>query len=88
MNSVSLGGIDPSILRELSGFHNPFVKAFKKLIRNAYDADADDVHVLIADDLSSIAVEDDGSGMTPFEFRNDLTHIDGGGSRSLENEPR
>ena len=50
MTGVQLGGIDPSILRELSGVYNPFVKAFKELVSNAFDADADYVHVAIADD--------------------------------------
>ena len=41
MVGMRLGGIDPSILRELSGVYKPFVKAFKELISNAFDADAD-----------------------------------------------
>jgi hypothetical protein len=77
---MRLGGIDPSILRELSGVYKPFVKAFKELISNAFDADADVVRVAFADDFSSATVADDGQGMTPFEFRNDFTRI-GGGSR-------
>ena len=31
MTGVQLGGIDPSILRELSGVYKPFVKALKEL---------------------------------------------------------
>jgi DNA topoisomerase VI subunit B len=85
MTSMQLGGIDPSILRELSGVYKPFVKAFKELISNAFDADADHVHVNIADDFSSVAVIDDGEGMTPFEFRHDFTRI-GGGSRRWSGE--
>ncbi len=80
MDGMRLGGIDPSILRELSGAYKPFVKALKELISNAFDADADVVRVAFADDFSSVAVSDDGQGMTPFEFRNDFTRI-GGGSR-------
>jgi hypothetical protein len=80
MTGMRLGGIDPSILRELSGVYKPFVKAFKELISNAYDADAETVHVRFSDDLSWVTVTDDGLGMTPFEFRNDFTRI-GGGSR-------
>jgi len=30
MTGVQLGGIDPSILRELSGVYKPFVKALKE----------------------------------------------------------
>src|SRR5262249_55031274 len=77
---MRLGGIDPSILRELSGVYKPFVKAFKELISNAFDADAESVTVEFSDDFASVTVNDDGRGMTPFEFRNDFTRI-GGGSR-------
>src|ERR687884_226053 len=80
MAGMRLGGIDPSILRELSGVYKPFVKAFKELISNAFDADADAVRVAFADDFSAVTVADDGQGMTPFEFRNDFARI-GGGSR-------
>src|SRR6266404_4400846 len=80
MVGMRLGGIDPSILRELSGVYKPFVKAFKELVSNAFDADADLVRVVFADDFSSVTVTDDGQGMTPFEFRNDFARI-GGGSR-------
>ena len=81
MVGVRLGGIDPSILRELSGVYKPFVKAFKELVSNAFDADADRVSVTISDDMTSIQVADDGTGMTPFEFRNDFTRIGGGSQR-------
>ena len=85
MVGMRLGGIDPSILRELSGVYKPFVKAFKELISNAFDADADRVGVTFSDDFSTITVEDDGAGMTLFEFRNDFTRI-GGGSRRWAGE--
>jgi hypothetical protein len=80
MLGMRLGGIDPSILRELSGVYKPFVKAFKELVSNAYDADADTVRVQFADYFAWVTVTDDGQGMTPFEFRNDFARI-GGGSR-------
>src|SRR5260370_15749289 len=80
MVSMRLGGIGPSILRELSGVYKPFVKAFKELSSNGCDAEADSVRVVFAADFSNVIVADDGSGMTPFEFRNDFARI-GGGSR-------
>lgn len=80
MRGMRLGGIDPSILRELSGVYKPFIKAVKELVSNSYDADADTVRLTFADDFSSLTVVDDGTGMTPFEFRNDFARI-GGGSR-------
>jgi hypothetical protein len=88
MTGVRLGGIDPSILRELSGVYKPFVKALKELASNAFDADADHVHITIADDFSSVTVIDDGDGMTPFEFRNDFTRIGGGSRRWLGERTR
>ena len=45
---MSVGGIDPSILRELSGIYKPFIKAFKELVSNAYDADAANVLIEFA----------------------------------------
>lgn len=80
MEGMRLGGIDPSIIRELSGVYKPFPKAFKELISNAFDADAEEVRVEFTDSFSSVTVSDDGCGMTPFDFRNDFTRI-GGGSR-------
>src|SRR3954452_3699215 len=93
MVGMRLGGIDPSILRELSGVYKPFVKAFKELISNAFDADAEAVRVVFADDFSSVTVTDDGQGMTPFEFRNDFARIGGGsrrwaGDRTRKGRPR
>ncbi len=88
MNGVRLGGIDPSILRELSGVYKPFVKAFKELVSNAFDADAETVDVVLADDCSCLSVTDNGVGMTPFEFRNDFTRIGGGSRRSLGDRTR
>lgn len=77
---MSVGGVDPSILRELSGVYKPFIKAFKELVSNAYDADATEVLIEFADDFTSATVTDDGNGMSPFEFRCDFTRI-GGSSR-------
>lgn len=78
---MRIGGIDPSIIRELSGIYRPFVKAFKELVSNAYDADADSVKIVLAEDLKSIEIYDDGLGMTPFEFRCDFTRIGGNHNR-------
>ncbi len=85
MDGMRLGGIDPSILRELSGVYKPFAKAFKELISNAFDADAENVAVEFANDFSCVTVADDGCGMNPFDFRNDFARI-GGGSRRWSGE--
>ena len=82
---MSVGGVDPSILRELSGVYKPFIKAFKELVSNAYDADATDVSIDISDDFTSATIADDGNGMSPFEFRSDFTRI-GGSSRKWSKE--
>src|SRR5206468_12588200 len=71
----------PSMLRELSGVYKPFVKAFKELVSNAFDADSENIHIEFSDDFSAVTVTDDGNGMTPFEFRNDFTRIGGGARR-------
>jgi hypothetical protein len=84
MQGMRLGGIDPSILRELSGVYKPFVKAFKELISNAFDADASSVSVKFEDDFSAVTVVDNGAGMMPFEFRNEFTRIGGGSRRRSE----
>jgi len=75
--ALPLGCIDPSIVRELSGIYKPFVKAFKELLSNAYDADADYVRVRLADEYNAIEIDDDGIGMTLFEFRSDFTRLGG-----------
>ena len=74
---MRLSGVDPGIIRELSGIYKPFVKAFKELISNAYDADAKRIEVRVADDFASIEVNDDGHGMTPFHFQQDFARLGG-----------
>jgi hypothetical protein len=83
---MRLSGVDPSIIRELSGIYKPFVKAFKELISNAYDADATTVTVVVARDFSSIEVHDNGLGLTPIEFHRDFARL--GGSTAWLNEGR
>ena len=74
---MRLSGVDPSIIRELSGIYKPFVKAFKELVSNAYDADAENIFVHVAEDFGSIEVQDDGMGMTPYGFHEDFTRLGG-----------
>jgi hypothetical protein len=83
---MRLSGVDPSIIRELSGIYKPFVKAFKELVSNAYDADATTVIVAVARDFSSIAVHDNGLGLTPLEFHRDFARL--GGSTAWLNQGR
>ncbi len=83
---MRLSGVDPSIIRELSGIYKPFVKAFKELISNAYDADATTISVTVARDFSSIEVRDNGIGLTPIEFHRDFARL--GGSTAWLNQGR
>lgn len=83
---MRLSGVDPSIIRELSGIYKPFIKAFKELVSNCYDADAQHILVRVAEDFGWIEVQDDGVGMTPFGFHQDFTRI--GGSTAWAAEGR
>ena len=74
---MRLSGIDPGIIRELSGIYKPFVKAFKELVSNAYDADATEVFVTLSEDFSSMDVLDNGIGMTPFDFHESFARLGG-----------
>jgi hypothetical protein len=78
---VQIDGVDPGVVRELSGIYKPFVKAFKELVSNAYDADASSISIYLADDFSEIKISDDGVGMSPFDFKREFTRI--GGSHKL-----
>lgn len=81
---LKIGGVAPNTIRELSGIYPTFVGAFKELVSNAYDADASHVRIRLAPDLSTITVEDDGLGMTPFEFHNDYIRIGGSSQRCYQ----
>lgn len=74
---MRLSGVDPGIIRELSGIYKPFVKAFKELISNAYDADAKTITVTVHDDFSTVEVLDDGLGMTPYAFHESFARLGG-----------
>jgi len=75
--ALQIGGTAPNVIRELSGVYPTFVSAFKELVSNAYDADATQVDIQFSPDLSTITVEDNGVGMTPFEFQSEYLRIGG-----------
>jgi hypothetical protein len=81
---LQISGVAPNIIRELSGIYPTFVSAFKELVSNAYDADATLVTIHLSPDLSTITIEDNGLGMTPFEFRNEYIRIGGSVQRQGE----
>jgi anti-sigma regulatory factor (Ser/Thr protein kinase) len=62
---------DSSVLKELGEklVAKPAI-ALAELIKNAYDADATEVHVIINTEKDKIVVMDNGHGMTFDEFRN------------------
>jgi hypothetical protein len=81
MTGLKLAGIDPGILRELSGIYKPFAKAFKELVSNAYDADADVVRMRLSNEYSELEIHDNGIGMTPFELQMEFTKLGGSQKR-------
>ena len=81
---MKIGGVDPAVLRELSGVYTPFPKAFKELVSNAYDADAELVEICLSDDFATLNIFDDGRGLTPDEFRTDFTKVGGSQARARE----
>src|SRR3954471_10417853 len=90
---MRLSGVDPGIIRELSGIYKPFVKAFKELLSNSHDADAKNIVVTVKDDLTAIDVLDDGTGMTPYDFRDNFARLGGStawlrGGKSPGGRPR
>jgi hypothetical protein len=90
---MRLSGVDPGIIRELSGIYKPFVKAFKELISNAYDADAAEIRITLTDDFKTIEVADSGTGMTPFDFNRSFARLGGStawqrGGKSPKGRPR
>lgn len=84
VTSIPTGGVDPGIIRELSGTYKPFTKAFKEIISNSFDADASNVRIVVETNYNSIVVRDDGVGITPFELQSDYTKI--GGSQARYNK--
>src|SRR5690242_16480575 len=81
---LKLGGISPNIIHELSGVYPNFVKAFKEVITNSYDADATRVKVTISPDFQIITILDNGCGMSPFEFQDEYLRI----GSSINNQQR
>jgi hypothetical protein len=79
--SMRLSGVDPSIIRELSGIYKPFVKAFKELVANAYDADATTIKASLDPNFTWLELLDDGCGMTPYHFHHDFTRLGGSSAR-------
>jgi len=70
--------VDPKLAELLGETYRSVEEATKELIDNAYDADSENVKILLPDELTpdpTIIVEDDGSGMKENEVRNEYLNI-------------
>jgi hypothetical protein len=70
--------VDPKLAELLGETYRSVEEATKELIDNAYDADSENVKILLPDDLTpdpKIIIEDDGSGMKENEVRNEYLNI-------------
>lgn len=67
--------VDKKIVELLSKstYQRSFASAIRELVSNSYDADALSVSIIIDNDYKSISIEDDGNGMSEFEFKRYLT---------------
>lgn len=61
--------VDKRIVRILSAStYDNFPNALKEVITNSYDADASEVSIIIDLKMETITIEDDGIGMSDFDF--------------------
>ena len=70
--------VDPKLAELLGETYRSVEEATKELIDNAYDADSENVKIILPDELTpdpKIIIEDDGSGMKEMEVRNEYLNI-------------
>jgi hypothetical protein len=70
--------VDPKLAELLGETYRSIEEATKELIDNSYDADAENVTIILPDDLTpipKIIIIDDGSGMKENEVRNEYLNI-------------
>jgi len=70
--------VDPKLAELLGESYRSIEEATKELIDNSYDADAENVSIILPDDLTpdpKIIIEDDGSGMKEREVRDEYLNI-------------
>jgi hypothetical protein len=81
--------IGAGIIRLLSeGSYTTFAQALKELVSNAFDAGAKRVDIRTLNDCRDVVVQDDGSGMTHEEFRDNWARIVGGTKRQPSAEKK
>lgn len=70
--------VDPKLAELLGETYRSVEEATKELIDNAYDADSENVTIILPNELTpdpKIIIEDDGSGMKEDEVRNEYLNI-------------
>lgn len=69
--------VDPKLTALLGEGYRSSEAALKELVDNAWDADADNVHILLPEPFTSapIIIQDDGSGMIEREVREEYLRI-------------
>nr|MBI1230518.1 hypothetical protein [Cytophagales bacterium] len=70
--------VDPKLAELLGETYRSIEEATKELIDNSYDADSENVDILLPDDLTvnpTITIKDNGSGMKEKEVRNEYLNI-------------
>lgn len=78
MNKSAHFKVDPKLAELLGETYRSLEEATKELIDNSYDADSENVEILLPDDLTpdpKIIITDDGSGMKEKEVRNEYLNI-------------
>ncbi|MEQ6120409.1 ATP-binding protein [Reichenbachiella sp. MALMAid0571] len=70
--------VDPKLAQLLGETYRSIEEATKELIDNSYDADSENVTIILPDDLDpepKIIIEDDGAGMKEVEIRSEYLNI-------------
>jgi hypothetical protein len=70
--------VDPKLAELLGETYRSIEEATKELIDNSYDADSENVTIILPDDFTpepKISIKDDGSGMKEKEVRNEYLNI-------------
>ncbi|SNV36930.1 heat shock protein 90 [Chryseobacterium taklimakanense] len=78
MNKSAHFKIDPKLAELLGETYRSIEEASKELIDNSYDADSENVDIILPDDLTvnpTITIKDNGSGMKEKEVRNEYLNI-------------
>jgi hypothetical protein len=70
-------GVDPKLAALLGSSYRSTEQAIKELVDNAWDADASEVRITLPAEMSAdpVIIEDDGSGMTVGELREDYLKV-------------